>query len=68
LIEEIKKDKIKVKYYHLKNFSLLVKDREESLIALKQVKERVILHIKSKDLSQAHAHYFDSIWRKATPV
>jgi HTH-type transcriptional regulator, sugar sensing transcriptional regulator len=71
LIEELKKSNIKVKFLPLTGFSLLVKDREESQIVIKNKKlkeERVVLNIKNKDLSQAHAHYFDSIWRKATLV
>lgn len=71
LIEELKKSKIKVKYLPLTGFSLLIKDREESQIVIKNEKlkeERIVLNIKSKDLSQAHAHYFDSIWKKATII
>jgi len=52
-------------------FSLLIKDREESQIVIKDEKlkeERIVLNIKNKDLSGAHAHYFDSIWRKSTPI
>ena len=68
LIEEVKALGVKIKYYPLQNFSMLIKDKEESLIALKQVKERIVLNIKDKDLSSAHRDYFNSIWRKATPV
>ncbi len=71
LIEELKNSGIKIKYNPLRGFSLLVKDREESQIIIKDDKlkeERIILNIKNKDLSEAHAHYFDSIWRKSTPL
>ncbi len=69
LVGLLKEEKISVKYFPLQNFSLLIKDGEESQIVIKQAKaERIILKIKSKDLAQAHEHYFNSIWRKATPV
>ncbi len=71
LIGELKKSDVKIKYNPLRGFSLLVKDREESQIIIKDDKlkeERIILNIKNKDLSEAHAHYFDSIWRKSTPL
>ena len=68
LIQLLKDEKISVKYYPLQNFSLLVKDGEVSQIVVKRSKERIIMKIKNKDLSQAHQHYFNSIWRKATPL
>jgi len=71
LIEELKNVGVKIKYNPLHGFSLLVKDREEYQIVIKDDKlkeERIILNIKNKDLSEAHAHYFDSIWRKSTPL
>ena len=71
LIEELKKCGVKIKYNPLRGFSLLVKDREESQIVLKDDKlkeERIILNIKNKDFSEANAHYFYSIWRKSTPI
>jgi sugar-specific transcriptional regulator TrmB len=68
LLLEMKKSGIKVKHYPIKNFSMLIKDRSESMTALKQVKNRVVLNVRDKDLSLAYAHYFDSIWRKSTPV
>ena len=71
LIKTLIKSNIKVKFLPIKGFSLLVKDREESQIIIKNdnlKEERVILRIKNKDLSQSHAVYFDSIWKKATPI
>ncbi len=71
LVHELKKTGIKIKHLPLTGFSLLVKDRDESQIVIKNSKlkeERVVLRIKNKELSQAHAHYFDSMWRKGTPV
>jgi sugar-specific transcriptional regulator TrmB len=68
LVIQVKKSGVKIKHYPIKNLSLLIKDKEESLVVLKRVEERIVLHIKDKDLSQAHSQYFDSIWRKSTPV
>lgn len=71
LVDELKKSGVKIKYYPLGGFSLLVKDRVESQIIIKDHKlkeSRVVLRIKNRDLSQAHADYFDSIWRKSTPL
>jgi sugar-specific transcriptional regulator TrmB len=70
-IEELKKAGVKIKHLPLTGFSLLVKDRTESQVVIKDKnlkEERVVLRIKSKDLSQAHATYFDSMWKKATPI
>jgi len=70
-IEELKKIGVQLKYFPLVGFSLLVKDREESQVVIKNdilKEERVVLRIKSKELSQAHADYFDTIWKKATIV
>lgn len=71
LVEELKRTKIKIKHYPLQSFSLLVKDRTESQIVIKDPKlkeERVVLHIKNNDLSQAHTEYFNTIWKKAIPA
>lgn len=71
LIDELKKAGVKIKYNPLQGFSLVVKDGEESQIVIKDDKlkeERIVLRIRSKDLSQAHAHYFESVWRKSTPL
>jgi HTH-type transcriptional regulator, sugar sensing transcriptional regulator len=71
LVEELKKAGVKIKHLPLTGFSLLVKDRTESQVVIKDKnlkEERVVLRIKSKDLSQAHATYFDSMWKKATPL
>ena len=69
LIQLLKDEGIKIKYFPLHNFSLLIKDGEESQIVLKREKEkRIVLKIMNKDLSQAHVDYFNSIWKKATPV
>ena len=71
LVEELKKAGIKIKFLPLTGFSLLIKDREESQIVIKDNKlkeERIVLRIKNKDLSKAHADYFDSIWKKSTSI
>ena len=69
LIEQLKNFGIKIKYFPLDGFSLLIKDQEESQIVIKDNKlkeERIVLRIKNLDLSKAHADYFSSLWKKAT--
>ncbi len=69
LIEQLKSFGIKVKYFPLDGFSLLIRDQEESQIVIKDDKlkeERIVLRIKNKDLSSAHFDYFNSVWKKAT--
>lgn len=69
LVKLLKENNVKVKYFPLYNFSLLIKDGEESQVVIKKEKEsRIVLRIKSRDLSQAHQHYFHSIWKKAIPL
>ena len=75
LVQLLKDEGVKVKYFPLHNFSMLVKDGEESQLVVKGEKEdkrvkeqRTVLRIKSRDLAKAHQHYFHSIWRKATSV
>ena len=69
LIQLLKYEGIKIKYFPLHNFSMLIKDGEESQLVVKKEKEkRIVLKIMNKDLSQAHVDYFNSIWKKATPV
>jgi len=69
LIQLLKDEGIKIKYFPLHNFSMLIKDGEESQLVVKKEKEkRIVLKIMNKDLSQAHVDYFNSIWKKATPV
>ncbi len=73
LVEQLKGVGVKIRYLPLQNFSLLVRDREESMIAIKDESknksaDRIVLRIKSRDLSEAHAAYFDTVWKKATLV
>jgi len=70
-VQELKKSGIKIKYLPLQGFSLLIKDQEESQIVIKNSllkEERIVLRIKNKELSKAHTDYFNTIWKKATPV
>lgn len=69
LIEQLKHAGIKIKYFPLDGFSLLIRDQEESQIVIKDSKlkeERIVLRIKNSDLSSAHFDYFGSVWKKAT--
>ena len=71
LIKELKKSDIKVKYYPLLGFSLLIKDDEESQVVIKDNKiknGRIVLRIRNKDLSNAYVNYFNSIWEKSSII
>lgn len=71
LITQLQKSGVKVKYHPLRGFSLLVKDRQESQIVIKNGKlkeKRIVLNVKNKDLSEALAYYFDSVWKRSTPL
>lgn len=68
LLKQLKSKGVSIKYYPLHGFSLLIKDRIESQIVIKSKslkEERIALRIKSKELSAAHAEYFDVAWKKA---
>ena len=67
----MKKSDIKVKYYPLLGFSLLIKDDEESQVVIKDNKiknGRIVLRIRNKDLSNAYVNYFNSIWEKSSII
>ena len=71
LIKRLIEKGINVRYSPLAGFSMLIKDRVESQIVIKDTKlknERVVLHIKNKDLAKAHADYFDLVWKKAISI
>ena len=70
LAEECKKYKIPLKYYPIENFSIIIKDKEECKITLKglDLPERINLHIKDDDLTQALTDYFLIVWKKAKEI
>ena len=65
-----KEYRIKVKYYPLQNFSIVICDETECKITLKgsDLPERVNMKIEDPNLSKALEEYFLVLWRKAEPV
>ncbi|MBS3137392.1 TrmB family transcriptional regulator [Candidatus Woesearchaeota archaeon] len=71
LLKQLKAKGVSIKYYPLQDFSLLIMDRLESQIVIKNKslkEERIALKIKSKELSVSHAEYFNTIWKKAVLI
>lgn len=67
ILREYLKQEIKLRYYPLNNFSLLVVDGKECKITLKNPEyyQKFNLHIKDPSLSQAMGSYFLGIWEKS---
>ncbi|MBI5066538.1 hypothetical protein HZA97_10000 [Candidatus Woesearchaeota archaeon] len=70
LIKAYKRIGIKVKYYPLQNFSVIIKDGNSCKITLKspEVKERFNILIKDEDLSSFLNQYFLTIWEKSEEI
>lgn len=70
-IEKYKEMGYKVRHLDLGGLFLVIKDREESLIVLvdpKDESKRIAIHILQKELAEAHAKYFDEMWKRAREV
>lgn len=70
-IEKYKEMGYKVRHLDLGGIFLVIKDREESLIVLvdpKDESKRIAIHILQKELAEAHAKYFDEMWKRAREV
>ncbi|MBI4919563.1 hypothetical protein HY837_06535 [archaeon] len=70
LINAYKRIGIKLKYYPLQNFSVIIKDGTACKITLKspEVKERFNILIKDEDLSSFLNKYFLTIWEKSEKI
>jgi sugar-specific transcriptional regulator TrmB len=70
-IDKYKEMGYRVRYLDLGGLFLVIKDREESLIVLvdpKDESKRIAIHILQKELAEAHAKYFDEMWKRAREV
>ena len=67
ILKEYMKQGIKLKYYPLNNFSLLIVDGKECKITLKnpEYDQKFNIHIKDASLSEALQSYFLGVWEKA---
>lgn len=67
ILKEYMKQGIKLRYYPLNNFSLLVVDGKECKITLKnpEYDQKFNIHIKDPSLSEAMQSYFLGVWEKA---
>ena len=67
IIKEYMKEGIKLRYYPLNNFSLLVVDGKECKITLKnpEYDQKFNIHIKDPSLSEAMQSYFLGVWGKS---
>jgi len=62
---------LKIKYYPTGEFSLLVKDGEESYLSVRNprnTEDRITVHFVDEVISKSLAEYFDTIWQKAQPI
>ena len=70
ILKEYIKQGVKLRYYPLNNFSLLVVDGRECKITLKnpEYDQKFNIHIKDPSLSEAMQSYFLGMWGKAERV
>tara|TARA_Y100000034_G_scaffold109360_1_gene140619 strand:+ start:934 stop:1680 length:747 start_codon:yes stop_codon:yes gene_type:complete len=70
MIPLLKKMGLKLRYYPIDGFAFLLKDRSQTQMIIKMPKkeDRIVLMIKNASLAKVHGDYFDSIWKKATPL
>ena len=70
MLKEIHKLGVDMRKHEMRNFSIIVRDGEETKITLKspEIGPRVILHIEDPSLSTALKEYFLTRWRKAKKV
>ena len=62
---------LNVKYYPTGEFSLLVKDREECYLSVRNPRDtndRITVHFVDEVVSSSLTQYFHTIWRKALPI
>jgi len=61
---------VKIKYFDMDNFSIVVKDSKECKISFKNLEttERINLHIRDPDLASFLGKYFENIWKKAKDI
>lgn len=60
-----------IRYYHTSQFSMFVKDREESFLVVrnpKDMKDRISIHFRDEAISGTLADYFYVVWKKAKPI
>jgi sugar-specific transcriptional regulator TrmB len=71
IIEKLKKIGYKVRYIPLGEISMAIKDRNKSLLVIKNPnnpEDRISILIIQEALAKAHAKYFDEMWKKAQAI
>ncbi|MFH1315910.1 MAG: helix-turn-helix domain-containing protein [Candidatus Woesearchaeota archaeon] len=70
ILKEFIRIGVKIKYFIMENFAVEVKDSEESVIVLRnpELEDRLVIHMKNKDLASAHKEYFYSVWKNAKQI
>jgi HTH-type transcriptional regulator, sugar sensing transcriptional regulator len=70
MLRQIRKNNVPIRYYPIDNFSIIVRDSEETKITLKNpaIGDRINIHIEDKDLSTAMHDYFLSLWNKSKKI
>ena len=68
LLDYLKKNKVEVKHYPLRDLALIVSDRKIAHIAIKseQLEEkRLVLRVVHEEFAKMQAQFFDQTWKKA---
>jgi sugar-specific transcriptional regulator TrmB len=70
IIRLLKEVGVQVRYYPYKNFSVIIRDGEESKVSLKNQEHRhhTNLFVHDKDFTQTLTDYYLTIWRRAKRV
>ena len=59
---------INIRFYVMGDFSVIIRDREECMLALKskELVERINVNIRNQDMSNSLQEYFQNMWKKST--
>lgn len=70
-LRKFKEVGMKLRYLKTGEFTIIVKDREEVLLVIKNPKnleDRTVTRFKDKAIAEAMAVYFETIWREASEI
>lgn len=70
-IRKFEESGIKVRHFKTGEFTLVIKDREEMLLVIrnpKNLEDRIVLLFRDTAIANAMASYFETIWKKAAIV
>jgi len=65
ILKELKQKGVIIKYFPTKDIRLIISDKKETLLIVKNSGKRIALQIMNNELSKLFADYFYNLWEKA---